>query len=250
MWRCGLILACLALFCVTGRTNADPPPPPHGPPFKGGDAGIANTFSICAYDPERQEWGVAVASKYLAVGAVVPWAKAGVGAVATQSAVNVSYGPKGLELLGQGKSAEDVIKLLTEEDKGRAFRQLGIVDAKGAAANFSGDKCNPWAGSKSGKYYTCQGNLLAGEKVVDAMAKAFEETKGPLAWKLMAALDAGDQAGGDKRGKQSAAILVVRDKAGPAGLSDRYLDFRVDDHKDPVPELARILALRVRKPAS
>jgi uncharacterized Ntn-hydrolase superfamily protein len=211
---------------------------------------IVNTFSIAAYDPDKQEWGVAVASKYLAVGAVVPWAKAGVGAVATQAAVNISFGPKGLELLGQGKSAAEVVKLLTEEDKGRDYRQLGVVDAKGEAATFSGEKCNAWAGGKSGKFYTCQGNILAGEKVIDAMAEAFEKTKGPLAWKLMAALDAGDQAGGDKRGKQSAALLVVRDKAGPNGISDRYLDFRVDDHKDPVPELARILALRVRKPAT
>src|SRR5439155_5172899 len=185
----------------------------------------------------------------LAVSAVVPWAKAGVGAVPTQAAVNISFGPKGLELLGQGKSAAEVVKLLTEEDKGRAFRQLGIVDAKGEAATFSGEKCNAWAGGKSGQYYTCQGNILADEKVIDAMAEAFEKAKGPLAWKLMAALDAGDQAGGDKRGKQSAAILVVRDKAGPNGVGDRYLDFRVDDHKDPVPELARILALRLKRPA-
>ncbi len=208
-----------------------------------------NTFSIAAYDPERKEWGVAVASKYLAVGAVVPWAKAGVGAIATQSAVNISYGPKGLELLEQGKSAAEVVKLLTDEDKGRDFRQLGIVDANGKAASYNGTKCNPWAGSKGGKNYTCQGNLLAGEQVIDAMAKAFEESKGPLAWRLMAALEAGDQAGGDKRGKQSAAILVVRAGAGPNGISDRYLDFRVDDHKDPVPELARILGLRVKRPA-
>lgn len=207
-----------------------------------------NTFSIVACDPERQEWGVAVASKYLAVGAVVPWARAGVGAVATQSAVNISYGPKGLELLAQGKSAAGVVKLLTDEDTGRDFRQLGIVDAKGEVANFSGDKCNPWAGSRAGKHYTCQGNLLAGAQVIDAMAKAFEESKGPLAWRLMAALEAGDQAGGDKRGKQSAALLVVRAGAGPNGIGDRYLDFRVDDHKEPVPELARILGLRVRRP--
>jgi uncharacterized Ntn-hydrolase superfamily protein len=179
---------------------------------------------------------------------VVPWAKAGVGAVATQSYVNVSYGPRGLELMGQGKSPAETLKALTAEDKGRELRQVGMVDAKGQAANFSGDKCNPWAGGKTGKNYTCQGNLLAGEQVIEAMAKAFENTQGPLAWKLMAALEAGDQAGGDKRGKQSAALLVVRDKGGASGLNDRYLDFRVDDHQDPVPELARILALRVRKP--
>jgi uncharacterized Ntn-hydrolase superfamily protein len=219
---------------------------PADPPRRGTD--WANTFSIAAYDPDKKEWGVAVASKYLAVGSAVPWAKAGVGAIATQSAVNVTYGSKGLELLAQGKSAEEVVKTLTEEDKGRDFRQLGIVDAKGEVAVFTGKRCNPWAGHKTGKHYTCQGNLLTGEDVIDAMAKAFEESPGPLAWKLMAALEAGDKAGGDKRGKQSAAIVVVRDGAGPNGFGDRFVDFRVDDHEKPVEELARILALRVRQP--
>src|SRR5262249_43294378 len=154
---------------------------------------------------------------------------------------------KGLELMAKGKSAEDTLKTLVEEDKGRASRQLGIVDAKGEVATFTGEKCNAWAGGKTGKHYTCQGNIRAGAKVVEAMAKAFEASKGALAWRLMSALDAGDKAGGDTRGKQSAALLVVRDKGGPAGLNDRYLDYRVDDHQDPVPELARILALRVKK---
>ena len=208
----------------------------------------AATFSIVAYDPEKKEWGVAVASKYLAVGAVVPWAKAGVGAVATQSVVNITYGSRGLELLAEGKSAEEVVKLLTAADAGKESRQLGIVDAKGNTANFSGAKCLAWAGAKSGTNYTCQGNLLAGEAVVNNMAKAFEATKGPLAWRLMAALEAGEAAGGDKRGKQSAAILVVRDGFGPNALGDRFLDFRVDDHDTPIKELARILALRVRRP--
>src|SRR5262245_26551709 len=208
-----------------------------------------NTFSIVAYDPERKEWGVAVASRYLAVGAAVPFGKAGVGAVATQSAVNITLGPKGLELLAQGKSAEEVVKLLTEEDRDKDYRQLGIVDAKGNVANFTGKRCNAWAGAKSGKHYSCQGNLLTGEKVIEEMAKAFESAEGSLAWRLMAALEAGEKAGGDKRGKQSAAILVVREGAGPNGLGDRYLDFRVDDHKEPVPELARILALRLRRPS-
>jgi uncharacterized Ntn-hydrolase superfamily protein len=207
-----------------------------------------NTFSIVAYDPDRQEWGVAVASKFLAVGAVVPWAKAGVGAIATQSHANTSYGLKGLELLGQGKSAEEVIKLLTEEDEGKDVRQVGIIDAKGNAATFTGAKCTEWAGGKTGKYYACQGNILAGEGVVNDMAKAFEEAKGPLAWRLMAALEAAEKAGGDKRGKQSAAILVVRDKAGYGGFNDRLIDFRVDDHANPVEELARILALRLPRP--
>jgi len=232
-----LVSTLTALFLIAAPAN---PTPPAIEPI--------NTFSIVAYDPERQEWGVAVASKYLAVGAVVPWARAGAGAVATQSYGNVSFGPRGLDLMAKGKSAEEALKTVTDDDKGRETRQVGMVDANGGVANFTGNKCNPWAGGKAGKHYTCQGNLLAGEKVVDAMAKAFEESKGPLAWRLMAALEAGDQAGGDKRGKQSAALLVVRDKGGPGGLNDRAIDFRVDDHADPVPELARILALRIRKP--
>jgi uncharacterized Ntn-hydrolase superfamily protein len=206
------------------------------------------TFSIVAYDPQRQEWGVAVASKFLAVGAVVPWAKAGAGAIATQSHANTTYGPKGLDLLSQGKSAEEVVKLLTEEDSGKDVRQLGIVDAKGNPATYTGSKCQVWAGGKTGKYFACQGNILAGQAVVDDMAKAFEDSKGPLAWRLLAALGAAEKAGGDKRGKQSAAILVVRDKAGYSGFNDRMIDFRVDDHADPVQELARILALRIKRP--
>jgi uncharacterized Ntn-hydrolase superfamily protein len=206
------------------------------------------TFSIVAFDPDHKEWGVGVASKYLAVGAVVPWAKAGVGAVATQSYVNVTYGPKGLELLAAGKSAEEVVKTLTGADDGRDFRQLGVVDAKGEPATYTGSKCIAFAGGKSGKNYTCQGNILADKAVIEDMAKAFEEAKGPLAWRIMAALEAAEKAGGDKRGKQSAALLVVRDKGGPLGLNDRAVDFRVDDHANPVQELARILALRVPRP--
>jgi uncharacterized Ntn-hydrolase superfamily protein len=207
-----------------------------------------NTFSIVAYDLEHKEWGVAVASKYLAVGAVVPWAKAKVGAVATQAFVNVSYGEKGLKLLAEGKSAEEVVKALTDPDGGKESRQVGVVDAKGNVANFTGKRCITYAGGKAGKHYTCQGNLLAGKEVIDDMAKAFEEAKGRLAWRLLAALEAAEKAGGDKRGKQSAAILVVRENGGPAGLNDRAIDFRVDDHKTPVQELARILALRLRRP--
>src|SRR5207302_10568783 len=156
---------------------------------------------------------------------------------------NTSYGPRGLELLADGKSAEEVVKLLTDEDKGRDVRQLGIVDAKGNAAVFTGSKCSAFAGSKIGKHYTCQGNLLAGEAVVNDMAKAFEEATGPLAWRIMAAMEAAEKAGGDKRGKQSAGILVVRAKSGRGG-NDRMIDLRVDDHKSPVDELARILTLR------
>jgi uncharacterized Ntn-hydrolase superfamily protein len=208
------------------------------------------TFSIVAHDPDRQEWGVGVASKFLAVGAVVPWAKAGVGAIATQSFANTTYGPKGLELLAQGKTAEEVIDLLTAADPQKAVRQVGILDAKGQAATFTGAKCNAWAGGKTGKHYACQGNILAAEAVVTDMAKAFEDSKGPLGWRIMAALEAAEKAGGDKRGKQSAALLVVRDKAGYGRFNDRMLDFRVDDHPQPVQELARILALRLKRPES
>ncbi len=208
-----------------------------------------STFSIVAYDPDKKEWGVGVASKYLAVGAVVPYAQADLGAIATQSYVNVAFGPKGLALLKEGKSAEETLKQLLADDPGRDVRQVGIVDAQGRTANFTGAKCLAWAGAKQGKHYTCQGNLLAGPEVVDKMAEAFEQSKGrPLAWRIMAALEAGEAAGGDKRGKQSAAILIVRDRGGPLGLSDRAIDLRVDDHREPIPELARILNLRLRRP--
>lgn len=205
-----------------------------------------NTFSIVAYDAESKEWGIGVASKYLAVGSVVPWAQPGVGAVATQAFVNARYGPDGLELLAKGKSAEEVVKELTEADRGRDFRQLGIVDAKGNPASFTGEKCSKWAGGKVGKNYCCQGNLLTGEEVVTEMAKAFEKANGPLAWRLMTALEAAEKAGGDRRGKQSAALYVVRARGGDGG-SDRAVDLRVDDHEDPLKELARILAKRLPK---
>src|SRR6266511_277092 len=168
-----LLLTALSLSLLPGDVPARAAPAAK-------PADWANTFSIVAYDPVQKEWGVAVASKYLAVGAAVPFGKAGVGAVATQSAVNITLGPKGLELLAQGKSAEEVVKLLIEEDRGKDYRQLGIVDAKGNVANFTGKRCNPWAGAKSGKHYSCQGNLLTGEKVVEEMAKAFESVEGPL----------------------------------------------------------------------
>jgi uncharacterized Ntn-hydrolase superfamily protein len=207
-----------------------------------------NTFSIVAHDPDKQEWGVAVASKALAVGAVVPFARAGVGAVATQARVNIAHGPHGVELLAKGMSAEDALKALIDADKQIQVRQLGLIDAKGKVAAFTGKECIVFAGHKMGENYACQGNILAGEAVIDDMAKAFEDAKGPLAWRMMAALEAAEKAGGDKRGKQAAAILVVRDKAGPNGIGDRFIDLRVDDHKDPIPELARILSLRIKRP--
>jgi uncharacterized Ntn-hydrolase superfamily protein len=212
------------------------------------EEGWACTFSIAAHDADKKEWGVATASRVLAVGAAVPWAKAGTGAVATQSAVNVTLGSRGLELLGQGKSAAEVMALLKDEDPGWQARQLGIVDKQGNVAAFTGKSCIPWAGGKEGKGYVCVGNLLTGEAVITDMAKAFEESKGPLAWRLWTALEAADKAGGDKRGKQSAALLVVRDRAGPNGFGDRYVDLRVDDHENPVTELGRLLAKKVRRP--
>ncbi len=207
-----------------------------------------HTFSIVAYDPETKEFGVGVASRVLAVGAIVPFAKAGVGAIATQSYANRTYGPNGLKLLAEGKSAEEVIKQLTGEDKGRDRRQVGVIDAKGNAANFTGNKCIPYAGARSGKNYSCQGNLLAGDAVITDMANAFEKARGPLAWRILAALQAADKAGGDKRGKQSAALLVVRAKGGYDRTDDRYIDLRVDDHQEPVQELSRILAKRLPRP--
>jgi len=205
------------------------------------------TFSIVAHDPARQEWGVASASKVVAVGAGVPWGQAGAGAIATQSLTNVTYGPRGLKLLERGGTAADVVKALTDADRDREDRQLGIVDAKGNAAHFTGKGCDPWAGAKLGKNYVCLGNLLKGKEVIDDMATAFEKSKGPLAWRMMAALEAGERAGGDKRGKQSAAILVVRAPANPAD-GDHAVDLRVDDHARPIQELARILALELPKP--
>jgi uncharacterized Ntn-hydrolase superfamily protein len=235
----GVLVLCVAFGAVARHRGPAPVP----------SAEVeVNTFSIVAYDPERKEWGVAVASRYLAVGSAVPWAKANVGAVATQALVNVVHGPNGLELLAKGMTAEEALKALSESDKGIQFRQLGLVDAKGNAVGFTGKSCNPYAGHKTGANFTCQGNILAGEAVINDMAKAFEDSKGPLAWRMMAALEAADKAGGDKRGKQSAAILVVRDKAGPNGVGDRFIDLRVDDHKEPIPELARILSLRIKRP--
>jgi uncharacterized Ntn-hydrolase superfamily protein len=203
------------------------------------------TFSIVAFDPKTGDLGVAVASKFLAVGSVVPYAKAGVGAIATQSFANTTFGPKGLELLRKGLTPSQVLKQLLASDKDRELRQVGIVDAKGRAAAFTGKKCLPWAGHIVGKGFAVQGNILAGEQVANAMAKAFQETQGELAERLMAALEAGEQAGGDARGKQSAAILVVRKGAGYGGFDDRYIDLRVDDHPEPVKELRRILTIKL-----
>jgi len=206
-----------------------------------------NTFSIVAFDPATGDLGIGVESKFFGVGSVVPWAKARVGAIATQSAANTAYGPEGLKLLETGKSAKETLAQLTEADSGRANRQAGIVDAKGTVASYTGAKCDGWAGHIEGTNFAVQGNLLTGEEVVKAMAAAYEKARqiegSELADWLMAALEAGQQAGGDKRGKQSAALLVVREKAGYAGRNDRYIDLRVEDHAEPIQELSRLLEM-------
>jgi uncharacterized Ntn-hydrolase superfamily protein len=192
------------------------------------------TFSIVACDLEEQAWGVAVASKFPAVGAVVPWAQADAGAVATQSFANTSYGPRGLELMRNGISAEEALAKLLQEDKDRDLRQVSLVDVKGNSATFTGERCFPWAGGVTGKGYAIQGNILKSNKVVPAIEKTFLKTKGSLPKRLHAALLAGDRAGGDKRGRQSAAIYVVKPNGGYGGFVDRWIDYRVDDHADPV----------------
>ena len=199
------------------------------------------TFSIVARDGDAL--GVAVASKFLAVGALVPWARPGAGAVATQAYANISYGPQGLELLGLGRSAEEVVQILTGADAEREQRQLGVVDAAGNAASFTGTECITWAGGTIGEGYAVQGNILAGSSVVESMAEAFERTDGDLAARLVAALAAGDGVGGDRRGRQSAALLVVSPNGGYGGTTDIVADLRVDDHKNPVRELARLLEI-------
>ena len=203
------------------------------------------TFSIAAWDPEPTppEWGVAVASKFLAVGSAVPWVRAGAGAVATQALANLSYGPNGLDELAKGTSAQGVVGLLTGRDEGSAHRQLGIVDASGGAATYTGSECFDWAGGVTGDGYACQGNILTGPDVVDAMASAFESSSGELAVRLLAALRAGDEAGGDRRGRQSAALYVAREGGGYGGEIDRSVDLRVEDHAEPVPELERLFKL-------
>ena len=202
------------------------------------------TFSIVGYDAEEKEWGIAVQSKFLGVGAVVPFAKAGVGAVATQSYANTAYGPQALELMAQGKSAEEVMELITKDDKDKEMRQVGLIDAEGNAATFTGTYCYDWAGGVTGKHFAAQGNILVDEQTVQAMAETFEATEGSLAHRLLMALDAGQQAGGDSRGQQSAALLVVKEKGGYGGYNDRYIDLRVDDHPEPIRELIRIYGLQ------
>jgi uncharacterized Ntn-hydrolase superfamily protein len=201
------------------------------------------TFSIVAHDPAQRTWGVAVQSKFIAVGAVVPWAEAGTGAVATQALANVAYGPEGLALLRKGRSASEVVEALTANDPERDHRQLGIVDRRGDAAAFTGAKCMTWAGHEVGDGFACQGNILFGPGVVRAMARTYEATPGDLVDRLLAALAAGQREGGDRRGMQSAALLIVREGGGYGRGNDRWVDVRVDDHATPIEELKRIVHL-------
>ncbi len=201
------------------------------------------TFSIVAYDPANGDLGVAVTSKFPAVGNGVPWARAGVGAVATQAAANLSFGEEGLALMTKGLTAEAALRQVVEADPGREERQVGMVDARGNAATFTGKNCFSWAGGKTGKNYAAQGNILVGPETIEAMSRAFEAAKGELPDRLVAALEAGQAAGGDRRGKESAALLVVRKGAGYGGKGDRWVDLRVDDHPRPVTELRRLLSV-------
>lgn len=201
------------------------------------------TFSIVARDPRNGDLGVAVQSKFLAVGSVVSWARAGAGAIATQALANISYGPEGLQLLEQGLSAEAVLNQLVAADADRDHRQLGIVDRDGRAAAYTGSACLDWAGHETGDGFACQGNILAGPEVVRAMAERFRQSDGELAERLVTAMHAGQEAGGDRRGRQSAALYVARTGGSYGGLLDRYIDLRVDDHPDPIVELERILQL-------
>jgi uncharacterized Ntn-hydrolase superfamily protein len=204
----------------------------------------AVTFSIVAYDANSDSWGIAVASKFLAVGAVVPWGLAGAGAVATQAMANLCYGPDGLELLADGMAADQVVAKLTGVDLEREHRQVGVVDARGRGATFTGAECLDWAGGEAGEDYAVQGNILAGPQVVAAMAGAWKERSGEaFERRLLAVLAAGDQAGGDRRGRQSAALRVWRAGAAYGGTLDIAIDLRVDDHRAPVGELGRLLDL-------
>jgi uncharacterized Ntn-hydrolase superfamily protein len=201
------------------------------------------TFSIVGFDPANGDLGIAVASKFPCVGAVVPWAEARVGAVATQAWANTDLGPDGLRLMASGIPAAPALDAVLEGDDGRDQRQAGFVDATGGAATFTGSGCEDWAGGLSGEHFAAQGNILVGEAIVAAMADAFVNTAGDLSDRLLAAVLAGDVAGGDRRGKQSAALLVVREGGGYEGRNDRYIDLRVDDHPEAPAELARLFTV-------
>jgi uncharacterized Ntn-hydrolase superfamily protein len=205
---------------------------------------VVATYSIVACDLDAGQWGVAVQSKFLAVGSVVPWAEPRVGAIATQSYANPRYGPDGLALLREGRSAGEVVELLTAADDGRAERQVGVVDAQGRAATFTGKACHDWAGGRTGNGYAAQGNILVSQETVDALAATFEQNGHlSLAERLVECLAAAQAAGGDRRGQQSASLLIVEEDAGYANLSDVVVDLRVDDHELPIVELRRLYGL-------
>jgi uncharacterized Ntn-hydrolase superfamily protein len=205
---------------------------------------LVATYSIAACDLDARQWGVAVQSKFLAVGSLCSFAEPEVGAVATQSYVNPRYGPDGLALLRQGLSAEEAVERLTAADDGRAQRQLGIVDGQGRSATYTGSECFDWAGGRTGNCYAAQGNILVSAETVDGLADTFERTAGkPLAVRLADCLEAAQAAGGDKRGQQSASLLVVQKDGGYAGLSDTIVDLRVDDHERPLEELSRLFGI-------
>src|SRR5256712_5545285 len=207
---------------------------------------IVATYSIVACDLDAGQWGVAVQSKFLAVGSVVPWAEPHVGAIATQSYANPRYGPDGLDLLRSGQTAEEAVATLTAADEGREHRQLGIVDRSGHAATFTGAECQDWAGGRTGSGYAAQGNILVSHETVDALAATFEQNGHlSLAERLIECLAAAQAAGGDRRGQQSAALLVVEKDAGYANLSDVVVDLRVDDHTLPIVQLPRVFALHL-----
>jgi len=202
-----------------------------------------STFSIAGFDPKNGDLGIAVQSKFLAAGAIVPHVLSRVGAVATQALANPSYGPRGLELLAQGNSPEEVIEKLTGADKDYAHRQVGVLDARGRSATFTGEECLDWAGGIAGENFTAQGNILVSRATVETMAETFQNSTGELSDRLLSALKAGQKAGGDKRGKQAAALVVYREKGGYAGLTDKYIDLRVDDDPEPIEKLGDMLEL-------
>lgn len=205
---------------------------------------VVATYSIVACDLDAGQWGVAVQSKFLGVGSIVPWAVPGVGAIATQAYANPRYGPNGLELLREGLSADDTVARLTEADGDRDHRQLGVVDAEGRGATYTGSACMDWAGGTAGPCFAAQGNILVGAETVEALSRTFNATAGrPLAKRLLECLAAAQAAGGDRRGQQSAALLVVQADAGYGGLCDAVVDLRVDEHPEPIVELARIFAM-------
>ena len=205
---------------------------------------LVSTYSICACDLGARQWGVAVQSRVLAVGCIVPWAKPLAGAIATQSWANPRYGPDGLALLREGLTAAEVVERLTAADDERAQRRLGVVDAEGGSATYTGEECKEWAGGRTGPGYAAQGNILLSGETVDALAETFVATEGKaLPERLLDSLHAAQEAGGDRRGQQSAALLVVGPEQGYAGLSDTFVDLRVDDHEQPLAELRRLLGI-------